>query len=73
MLKYACTAVYEDILELTNNKIYDPEIVEDNVKWLKEQSEKYGLAVSFDLERIDYAIDELLNTIEMNKNDDKNC
>lgn len=73
MLKYACTAVYEDILELTNNKIYDPEIVEDNVKWLKEQSEKYGLDVSFDLERIDYAIDELLNTIEMNKNDDKNC
>lgn len=69
MLKYACTAVYEDILELTNSKIYDPKIVEDNVKWLKEQSGKYDIDISFDLERINYAIDELLNTLEMNKND----
>lgn len=65
MLKYACKAVYEDILDLTNNKIYDPEIVENNVAWVKEQAEKYNLDVSFDLERIDYAIGDLMDMIEL--------
>lgn len=68
MLKYDCKAVYEDILDLTNNKIYDPEIVENNVAWVKEQAEKYNLDVSFDLERINYAIGDLLNEIESSKN-----
>lgn len=68
MLKYACKAVYEDILDLTNNKIYDSEIVENNVAWVKEQAEKYNLDVSFDLEKIDYAIGDLLNEIESSKN-----
>lgn len=68
MLKYACKSVYEDILDLTNNKIYDPEIVENNVAWVKEQAEKYNLDVSFDLEKIDYVIGDLLNEIESSKN-----
>lgn len=65
MLKYACTAVYEDILELTNGKIYDPKIIEDNVKWLEEQSKRYNLDISSDLEKINYAIEDLMDVIEL--------
>lgn len=65
MLKYACKAVYEDILDLTNYGIYDAKIIEDNVKWLKEQSKKYNLDVSSDLDKINYAIEDLMSVIKL--------
>lgn len=69
MLKYACMAIYEDILDLTNYGIYDSKIVEDNVKWLKEQSKKYNLDMSSDLEKINYAIKDLMDAIELESKD----
>lgn len=65
MLKYACMAVYEDILDLTNYGTYDAKIIEDNVKWLEEQSKKYNLDVSPDLDKINYAIKDLMDAIEL--------
>lgn len=62
MLKYACTAVYEDIKDMINDKIYNPE-VEDNINWIKEQAKKYDLNVKYDLKRIDFALEDLMDEI----------